>query len=76
MLRGGKKRRMIMPSFQVRPKKGPRYHSKDVVHTVENLDTKQLIVPTRKAIKKRVRKQKHSKRKSSMLKGTPKAKDI
>ena len=26
-------------------KKGPRKHSKDAVDTVENLDTKQLIVP-------------------------------
>ena len=57
-------------------KKSPRKHSKDTVDTVENLDTKQLIVPTRRAIKIRVRKQKHSKRKSSMVKGTPNAKDI
>ena len=57
-------------------KKGPRKNSKDIVDTVENLDTKQPIVPTRKAIKIRVRKQKHSIRKSSMVKGTPKAKDI
>ena len=32
-------------------KKGPRKHSQDAVDTVENLDTKQLIVPTRKATK-------------------------
>ena len=32
-------------------KKGTRKHSKDAVDTVENLDTKQLIVPTRKATK-------------------------
>ena len=57
-------------------KKIPRKHSKDIVNTVENLDTKQPIVPTRKAIQIRVRNQKHSKRKSSMAKGTPKAKDI
>ena len=57
-------------------KKSPRKHSKDVVDTVGNLDTKQLIAPTRKAIKIRVRKRKHSKRKCSMVKGTPKAKDI
>ena len=37
-------------------KKGPRKLSKDVVATVENLDTKQLIVPTRKAIKTRTQK--------------------
>ena len=36
-------------------KKGPRKHSKDAVDTVENLDTKQLIVPTRKATKIRAR---------------------
>ena len=75
--RTGKKRRMIMPSSQVPPKrKNPRKHSKDIVDTVENLDTKQPIALTRKAITIRVRKQKHSKRKSSMVKGTPMAKDI
>ena len=57
-------------------KKGPKKASKDVVATVENLDTKQLIVPTRKAIKTRVRNRKISKRKNSGVKGTPKAKDI
>ena len=57
-------------------KKDPRKHSKDVVDTVENLDTKQLIVPIRNATKIRVRKRKHSIRKDSMVKGTPKAKDI
>ena len=57
-------------------KNGPRKLSKDIVDTVENLDTKQPIVPTRKAIKISVRNQKHSKRKNSMVKGTPKAKDI
>ena len=42
-----------MPSLQVPlAKRGPRKLSKDAVATVENLDTKQLIVPTRKAIKK------------------------
>ena len=55
-------------------KKGPRKPSKDAVATVENLDTKQLIVPTRKAIKTRDRNQKISKRKNSRVKGTPKAK--
>ena len=53
-------------------KKGQRKLSKDGVATVENLDTKQLIVPTRKAINTRVRNQKTSKR----VKGAPKAKDI
>ena len=57
-------------------KKCPRKHSKDAVDTVGNLDTKQLIVPTRKAIKIRVRNQKPIKRKSNMAKGTPKGKDI
>ena len=57
-------------------KKGPRKPSKDGVGIVERLDTKQLIVPTRKATKLRVRKRKHSKRKSHMVKGTPRARDI
>ena len=57
-------------------KKGPRKHSKDIVATVENLDTKQLIVPTRKAIKIRVRNRKISKRKNNRVKGTLKAKEI
>ena len=57
-------------------KKGPRKHSKDAVDTVENLDTKQLIVPTRKATKIGARNRKPIKRKSNMAKGTPKAKDI
>ena len=57
-------------------KKGPRKHSKDAVDTVENLDTKQQIVPTRKATKIRARNRKLSKRKNNMAKGTPKAKDI
>ena len=49
-------------------KKGPRKLSKDAVDTVENLDTKQLTVPTRKAIKTRARNQKTSKRKNSGVK--------
>ena len=57
-------------------KKVPRKLSKDIVDTVENLDTKQLIVPTRKAIKIKVRNRKLGKRKSSMVTGTPKSKDI
>ena len=65
-----------MPSLEVPPtKKGPRKHSKDAVDTVENLDTKQLIVPTRKATKIRARNRKLIKRKSNMARGTPKAKD-
>ena len=63
--------------LQVPPtKKGPRKHSKDAVDTVENLDTKQLIVPTRKATKIRARNRKLIKRKRKMARGTPKAKDI
>ena len=66
-----------MPSLQVPPTKmGPRKLSKDVVDTVENLDIKQLIVPIGKATKIWVRKQKHSIREDSMVKGTPNAKDI
>ena len=57
-------------------KNGPRKHSKDAVDTVENMDTKQLIVPTRKATKIRARNRKLIKRKSNMAKGTPKAKVI
>ena len=45
-------------------KKSPRKHLRDVVGTVESLDTKQLIVPIRKAIKIRVRKLKTSTRKN------------
>ena len=77
MLMAGKKRMMIMPSLQVPPtKKVPRKLPKNVVDTLENLYTKQLTVPTRKAIKIMVRNRKHSKRKSNMARGTPKAKDI
>ena len=66
-----------MPSLQVPPtEKGPRKHSKDVVDTVESLDIKQQIVPTRKATKIKARNQNIIKRKDNMAKGTPKAKDI
>ena len=66
-----------MPSLQVpSTKKGPRKPLKDGVGTVESLDTKQLIVPTRKATKIRVRNRNHNIRKSHMVKETPKAKDI
>ena len=68
----------FLPSLQVLPtRESPRKHLKDdVVDTVGSLDTKQPIVPTRKAIKIRVRKRNHNKRKSRMVKGTLKAKDI
>ena len=70
MLRAGKKRRMIMHSLQVPPtKKGPRKHSKDAVDTVENLDTKQLIVPTRKVTKTRDRNRKLIKEKATQQRG-------
>ena len=52
-------------------KKGPKKAFK-VVATVENLDTKQLIDPTRKAIKTRARNRKTSTRKNCGVKGTPK----
>ena len=54
--------------------KGPRKHSKDAVDTVENLDIKQLIVPTRKATKIRARNRILIKRKNNMAKGTQKGK--
>ena len=41
-------------------KKGPRKHLKDIAGTVENLDIKQHIVPTRKATKIRAQKAKMS----------------
>ena len=63
---------LASPSY----KKGPRKHSKDAVDTVENLDTKQLIVPTRKATKIKARNRKLIQRKSNMAWGTPMAKDI
>ena len=53
-------------------KKGPRKHSKDAVDTVENLDTKQLIVPTRKATKIMARNRKLIKRKKQHGKGDSK----
>ena len=39
-------------------KKSPKKHLKDIVGTVENLDIKQQIVPTRKATKIRAQKAK------------------
>ena len=55
-------------------KKGPRMHSKDTVDTVENLDTKQPIVPTRKATKIRARNRKLIKKKKQHGKGDSKIK--
>ena len=66
-----------MSSLQVPlTKKGPRKHSRDAVDTVENLDIKQLIVPTRKAIKTRARNRNTSKKENHGVKGTPTARDI
>ena len=56
-------------------KKGPKKAFKGCCGYCGELDTKQQIVPTRKATKIRARNQKLSKRKSNMAKGTPKAKD-
>ena len=59
MLRAGTKTKMIMPSSQANPiRKSPRKHLKDIVGTVENLDIKQQIVPTKKANKIRLNRQK------------------
>ena len=55
-------------------KKGTRKHSKDTEDTVENLDTKQLIVPTRKATKIRGRNRKPIKKKKQHGKGDSKGK--
>ena len=77
MLRAGTKRKMIMPSSQANPiRKSPRKHLKDVVGTVENLDIKQQIVPTRKATKIRAQKAKTSTNRNTVLKETLKERDI
>ena len=48
-VKGGMKRKMIMPSLQVNPiRKSPRNNLKDIVGTVMNLDMKQTIVPIKK----------------------------
>ena len=51
-------------------KKSPRKHLKDIVGTVENLDIKQLIVPTRKATEIRAQKAKTSTKRNTVLKET------
>ena len=59
-----------MPSLQVPlSKKGPRKLSKDAVATVENLDTKQLIVPTRKQSKQGSETEKPAKEKTAGQRG-------
>ena len=50
-------------------KKGPRKHSKAAVDTVENLDTKQLTVLTRKATKKGPEIKNSSKEKATWQRG-------
>ena len=57
-------------------RKSPRKHLKDVVGTVENLDMKQQIVPTRKATKIRAQKAKTSTKRNTVLKETLKERDI
>ena len=54
----------------------PRKHLKDVVGTVENLDIKQQIVPTRKATKIRAQKARMSTKRNTVLKETIKERDI
>ena len=64
-----------MPSSQVPPiRKSPRKDSKDIVDTVGNLDTKQPIVPTRKAIKNKGQKVKTQQNKKQNSKGDSKGK--
>ena len=57
-------------------KKKPKRHLKDIVGTVVSLDTKQLIVPTRKATKIRAEKENLSIKRKRVLKETTKEKDI
>ena len=55
-------------------KKIPKKHLKDVVGTVENLDIKQQIVPTKKATKIRAQKEKNEHKKKHSTKGDHKVK--
>ena len=57
-------------------KKSPRKHLKDIVGTVESLDIKQQIVPTRKANKIRAKKAKTSTKRNTALKETLKGRNI
>ena len=64
-----------MPSLQVPlTKKGSKKHSKDAVDTVENLDTKQLIVPSKKSNQNKGQKSKTHQKKKQDGKGDPKGK--
>ena len=75
-VKGWTKRKTIMPSSQANPiRKSPRKHLKDVLGTVENLDIKQQIVPTRKVTKIRAQKAKTS-TKNTVLKETLKERDL
>ena len=56
-------------------KKSPKSNLKDFVGTVENLDTKQLIVPIRKAIRIRAQKENLNRRRNRVLKETIMEKD-
>ena len=57
-------------------KKIPRKHLKDVVGTVESLEIKQQIVPTRKVTKIRAKKVKMSTKRNRVLKETLKERDV
>ena len=66
-----------MPSSQANPvRKIPRKHLKDIVGTMENLEIKQQIVPTRKATKIRAQKAKMSRKGNTVLKEPLKERDI
>ena len=76
-VKGWDKRKMIMASSQANPiRKSPRKHFKDIVGTVENLDIRQQVVPTRNATKIRAQKAKVSTKRNTVLKETIKEKDI
>ena len=51
-------------------KKSPRKHLRDIVDTVENLGTKQLLVPIRKVTKIRAQKETLSTKRNRVLKET------
>ena len=77
MSRAATKRKMIMPFSQANPiRKILRKHLKDIVGTVENLDVKHQIVPTRKATKIRAQMAKTSTKRNTVLKDTIKERDI
>ena len=64
-----------MPSLQINPiRKSQKSHLRDIVDTVGNSDIKQIIVPIRKATRRRA--QKGNLRKNRVLKETTTEKDI